>query len=208
MNKKQTQSEQTKKRVASAARALFAQKGYKATSIEDLVAATGCSKGNIYYHFKSKEGLFLHLIDEWDMEWEQKWLEKESQYPTATEKLYALTELLVEEDFNHPLTKAADEFFNLEEKTNEVDRHFNDMLARHLLFNQRLIQEGIDRGEFKPDLHIEHLAILWESIFFGLNQISRRTCKLDEALTLYRTAIRVLLGGMAVAQEQSDAERN
>ena len=52
------------------------QKGYKSTSIEEIVEATG-DKGNIYYHFKSKEGLFLYLVEEWDLEWEQKWNSKE-----------------------------------------------------------------------------------------------------------------------------------
>ena len=68
LNKKQLQ-EQTKKNLRMI-QSPFVQKGYKATSIEDIVAATGSSKGNIYYHFKSKEGLFLYLIDEWDREWE------------------------------------------------------------------------------------------------------------------------------------------
>lgn len=66
MNKKQQQSEETKRRIAEAAKALFMQKGYRSTSIENIVEATGSSKGNIYYHFKSKEGLFLHLIEEWN----------------------------------------------------------------------------------------------------------------------------------------------
>ncbi|MED1915698.1 TetR/AcrR family transcriptional regulator, partial [Bacillus thuringiensis] len=77
MNKKKQQTEQTKKKIADASRILFMQKGYKATSIEDIVKATGYSGGNIYYHFKSKEGLFLHLIEVWNREWEETWLAKE-----------------------------------------------------------------------------------------------------------------------------------
>ena len=73
--------------MADAAKALFSQKGYKATSIEEIVEATGSSKGNIYYHFKSKEGLFLYLIDEWDLEWERNWKERESLYKTTRDKL-------------------------------------------------------------------------------------------------------------------------
>lgn len=197
MNKKQAQSEQTKSRVAAAARALFAQKGYKATSIEDIVEATECSKGNIYYHFKSKEGLFLYLLDEWDLEWEQKWQEQEARYQSSIEKLYAIADLLVLDDFNHPLTKAADEFFNLEEKSNEVDKRVTEMMARHLRFNQRLIQEGIDRGEFAPDHPIGHLAVILESLLYGLNQLSRRTYRMEEAIALYRTAVDVMLNGIA-----------
>ncbi|GAE04309.1 regulatory protein, TetR [Paenibacillus sp. JCM 10914] len=89
MNKKQQQSEDTRKRIADAAKQLFMQKGYKSTSIEEIVEATGSSKGNIYYHFKSKEGLFLFLIEEWDLEWDQRWDEQGRNYKNSVDKLYA-----------------------------------------------------------------------------------------------------------------------
>lgn len=196
MNKKQLQSEQTKKRVAEAARALFVQKGYKATSIEDIVDATASSKGNIYYHFKSKEGLFLYLIDEWDREWEQKWQQKESMYTTTTAKLYGIAEQMVLDDLNHPLTKATDEFFNNEEKTTDVEDRISEMVARHLKFNQNLIQEGIDNGEFRND-NAENLAVVFESIIIGLSQMSRRKSTPEEVLTIYNLAMKVFLYGVA-----------
>nr|WP_247681967.1 TetR/AcrR family transcriptional regulator [Paenibacillus sp. Marseille-P2973] len=188
------QSEQTKKRVVEAARILFAQKGYKATSIEDIVAATGSSKGNLYYHFKSKEGLFLYLIDEWDREWEEKWQEKEPLYKTTTEKLYGFAELLVHDDLNHPLTKAADEFFN-SDKTTEVEERVGELVDRHLQWNQRLIQQGIDNGEFRQGSAKEHAVIL-ESLLIGLSQMSRKKSP-EEILELYKQAMKVLLYGIA-----------
>lgn len=195
MNKKQLQSEQTKKRVADAARALFVQKGYKATSIEDIVDATGSSKGNIYYHFKSKEGLFMYLCDEWDREWELKWKEKEALYPTTTDKLYGMAEQLVLDDLNHPLMKAADEFFNNEEKTSDVVERIADMVARHIAFNQRLLQQGMDSGEFRQ-ANVEKLAVVLESLIVGLGQLSRKL-SMKDALELYHYAIRVFLYGIA-----------
>ncbi len=165
------QSEDTKKRVADAARGLFAQKGYKATSIEDIVGITGSSKGNIYYHFKSKEGLFLYLIDEWDQEWEQQWQEKESLYTTTTEKLYGVAEQMV-----------------LEERITE-------MIKGHLDFYQKLIQQGIDNGEFKQN-NVEGLSVVFESLTMGLSQMSRKLNKKD-ALALYHLAITVFLHGIA-----------
>lgn len=195
MNKKQLQSEQTKKRVAGAARALFVQKGYKATSIEDIVDATGSSKGNIYYHFKSKEGLFLYLTDEWDQEWEQKWKEKEPLYKTTADKLYGMAEQMVLEDLNHPLTKAADEFFHNEEKATDVEERIAEMVARHLQFNRELIQQGIDNGEFRQN-DGNSLAVILESLFIGLSQVSRKSNQKD-ALALYHSAIKVFLYGIA-----------
>lgn len=200
MNKKKIQSEQTKKRVADAARNLFANKGYKATSIEDIVEATGSSKGNIYYHFKSKEGLFLYLLDEWDKEWEQKWVEKESLYKTTKEKLFGMAEQMVLDDLNHPLTKAADEFFNNEEKTGEIEERIAEMVMGHLKFNQKLIQQGIDCGEFRKE-DVESLAIILESLLIGLSQMSRKST-VEEALTLYKLAFNVFLFGISTSSNR------
>ncbi|MBJ9988978.1 MULTISPECIES: TetR/AcrR family transcriptional regulator [unclassified Paenibacillus] len=202
MNQKQLQSEQTKRKIADAARALFIQKGYKATSIEDIVAATGSSKGNIYYHFKSKEGLFLHLLEEWDREWELNWEQNEHLYKTTTDKLYAVAEQLAADDLNHPLTKAADEFFHNEEKTSEVESRMAEMKVKHLAFNQNLLQEGIDRGEFMPG-DAERLAAVLEAIFFGANQLSRRLNP-EKTTLLYRDAVTVFLNGVATDKQAKE----
>jgi|SRR5690625_2449324 len=42
---------------------LFKKKGFHATSVEDITASIGISKGGFYRHFKSKESLVLKLLD-------------------------------------------------------------------------------------------------------------------------------------------------
>ena len=44
--------------ILSVAESLFAQKGFKATSISEIAKKVGGSKANIYHHFKSKEHLY------------------------------------------------------------------------------------------------------------------------------------------------------
>lgn len=194
MNKKKLQSEMTKRRVAEAAKALFAQKGYKATSIEDIVSATGSSAGNIYYHFKSKEGLFLYLLDEWDREWEQRWQEKEPHYPTTKDKLFGMAEQLVLDNLDHPLTKAADEFYNNAEKASDVEERMAEMLAGYVSFNRKLLQEGVDRNEFARR-DADNLAVILDSLIIGLSQHSRKL-KQQDALALYKSAVEVFLYGI------------
>ncbi|GAA0840719.1 TetR/AcrR family transcriptional regulator [Bifidobacterium pullorum subsp. gallinarum] len=196
MNKKQQQSEDTKRRIAETAKALIMQKGYKSTSIEEIVEATRSSKGNIYYHFKSKEGLFLYLIEEWDLEWEQKWSSKEHQYTTITDKLYGIADQLVFDDLNHPFSKALDEFLNSSESMSEdVEQRITQIIRNRLEFNQKMLQQGIDQGEFENH-NVEHLSIIFESLIAGLSQMSQMA-KLDNVLALYHSAIRVLLYGIA-----------
>lgn len=195
INKKQQQTEQTKKKIAEASKALFIKKGYKGTAIEEIVKATGCSAGNIYYHFKSKEGLFLHLVEEWDREWEETWLAKEGLYATTADKLYGMAEHLALEQLNHPLTKTIDEFFNNAEKNSEAEERIGQMIQGYINFNKQLLREGIDAGEFK-DADATGLAVILDSLVYGLGQHTRRMER-GEALAAYRLAVDVFLHGIA-----------
>ncbi len=51
-------------RLMTAAIALFARKGYSATSVREIVAAAGVTKPVLYYHLGSKEGIFLAMMGE------------------------------------------------------------------------------------------------------------------------------------------------
>ena len=43
---------------------LFSLKGFLSTSVDDILKAAKVSKGGFYNHFKSKEDLFHHVLDE------------------------------------------------------------------------------------------------------------------------------------------------
>jgi AcrR family transcriptional regulator len=51
-------TEATRKSLVSAARRLFAQKGFAATSTEEILAAAGVSRGAMYHQFSDKKALF------------------------------------------------------------------------------------------------------------------------------------------------------
>jgi AcrR family transcriptional regulator len=50
-------------RLLQAAVDLFAEKGYAATSVREIVAAAGVTKPVLYYYFQSKEGLYLEIMN-------------------------------------------------------------------------------------------------------------------------------------------------
>ncbi len=54
----------TKRKIFETSMQLFAEKGYDATSIEEITATVGVAKGTLYYHFSSKEEIFNFLVDE------------------------------------------------------------------------------------------------------------------------------------------------
>lgn len=54
----------TRETIIGQARRLFAERGYAATSLEQVAASAGVTKGAIYGHFASKEELMVTAIEE------------------------------------------------------------------------------------------------------------------------------------------------
>ena len=55
--------ERTRQRLLAEAQRLFRERGYAATSLEQIAEAAEVTKGAIYGHFASKEDLLLSAID-------------------------------------------------------------------------------------------------------------------------------------------------
>jgi AcrR family transcriptional regulator len=65
--RRRTQAErrtETRARLLASARRTFARHGYHAASLDHVSENAGCTKGALYDHFGSKEGLFLALLDD------------------------------------------------------------------------------------------------------------------------------------------------
>ena len=52
-----------RRRIQETALDLFDREGFENVSVEEIAQAAGCSVGNIYHYFKSKEDLFYELTD-------------------------------------------------------------------------------------------------------------------------------------------------
>lgn len=61
----QQRSEETRARIMEAAIKLFSTRGFNEASVDDICEEAGISKGAFYHHFKSKQALFLALLDGW-----------------------------------------------------------------------------------------------------------------------------------------------
>ena len=57
-------SAQTRVALLNAARALFAEKGFAATSRDEIAARAGVTRGALYHHFESKTALALAVVAE------------------------------------------------------------------------------------------------------------------------------------------------
>src|SRR5579883_2200686 len=53
-----------RRRILEASLGVFARKGYRDAAVDDIAAASETSKGGVYFHFPSKQAIFLTLLDE------------------------------------------------------------------------------------------------------------------------------------------------
>ncbi len=59
-----TQKQQTREKLLGVAEEVFAEHGYYDTAVDEIVEKSGMSKGAVYFHFPSKERLFLAVMDQ------------------------------------------------------------------------------------------------------------------------------------------------
>ena len=61
----QQRSKETRSKIIESAIKLFSTRGFNTASVDDICVEAGISKGAFYHHFKSKQALFLALLDGW-----------------------------------------------------------------------------------------------------------------------------------------------
>lgn len=58
------QAAQTRRTIVRTARRLFAERGYDATSLQQIADAMGVQKANVYYYFRTKDAILSELLRE------------------------------------------------------------------------------------------------------------------------------------------------
>lgn len=61
---KSQQREETRRKILESAAQVFSEKGFYGAVVDDIVKASGTSKGAVYFYFESKEQIFLSLVED------------------------------------------------------------------------------------------------------------------------------------------------
>ncbi|MCP1185524.1 TetR/AcrR family transcriptional regulator [Paenibacillus sp. 1781tsa1] len=184
---------QIKKDIARNTKELFAQKGYSATSMEDICTINNRSKGSIYYHFKSKEELFMYLIKLNNEDWMDAWLDKESEYKTAIDKLYGLADHYVD-DLANPLNHAINEFVSGQVVSQEMLDEMLSLIRIPYATYESIITKGMEAGELKPDDPQDVMHIIY-GLFSGLTTLYYEK-DLTDIRRIYHKGMASLLAGI------------
>lgn len=172
----QRRKEDRPQEITDAAFRVFAEKGYAAARVEEVARRAGVSKGLLYLYFKTKEELFKAVVrsvvmrrvdallvaaDETRLSAEEfirgpllEFMKRVPGSPVAV-----VIRLLIAEGQRHP---------------DLVDYYWQNVVARGLATISRLIERGVERGEFRrtavsdlPQLLIAPVmvSVVWKILF-------------------------------------------
>ena len=155
---------------------IFNTKGYAATSMADILAATGLAKGGVYGNFKSKDEIAVEAFIYSYAKLKEELRFKIRQQATATGKLSAILDFYRNYSVKPhieggcPLLNTAidadDHIPFLKQKAKEALEEMLDSL-------RYLIQSGIDKKEFRKDIDAVQEAELFFAKIEGAIMIAK-----------------------------------
>ena len=167
---KQSKSERTRQFIIEKTASVFNEKGYAGTSMTDLTAVTGLTKGSIYGNFENKDevavaafdhnfGLVIAYIKS-KMELKDTILQKLLVYP----EIYG-------NFLNIPFLKAGCPVLNTSTEADDTHPILREKASNALKFwkssVERLLTKGIETGEIKEETNTSEFAAILMSLVEG-----------------------------------------
>ena len=171
-------SKRTRQKIVAAAAQLFNEQGYHGTSMADIMAATGLTKGGIYGNFRregqDKKGVkeeiaiaaFEHTTDLVGAAIRAR----TSVIHHSVDKLKAAVYFYKEKILLPPLAQGCPIQNTIVDAGNTeiaLGQSARAVLSRWQRSLQRTIERGIERGEIRPDTNAEQLAVTYVGMLEG-----------------------------------------
>ncbi|KOY17614.1 TetR family transcriptional regulator [Paenibacillus xylanivorans] len=150
---------------------LFLRQGYSYVSMDEVVRASGVSKSNIYYHFKNKEELLQAVVQYWIAQYESElYLLLSQREREVTERIYSFIALL-SAGMEGRDYKGSCPFITLYMQTPASAPEVKESIARFFRelqpMMEKLLQQGLDRGEFRKGIEPGPAAALFIAALEG-----------------------------------------
>lgn len=161
-------SEERKAQIFQAALTCFSRKGYHQTTMDDIVAESGLSKGALYWYFESKKELFLSLFQEVMGQFSQTWESIVNEKASATDKLLSSLALFCTEFKEFvPFFGVLMEAWALTLHDEDVENLTRELYEPYLDIMTRIVEEGITSGEFRV-VSSQATAMVVMTLFDGI----------------------------------------
>ena len=160
--KKLELQDRRKEQIMSAALSVVVAKGYDQSRIDDIVEKSQLSKGAIYWYYKSKEEVYLSLVDYWFVQYSSGVVDTLKLQKSASDQLKTLFEFFIEQFDKNPATfKLLVEFWRLAGLNPDFNAKLQQVYSDFLEYIIEIIKDGIANGEFKNvEPRITALSIL------------------------------------------------
>ena len=143
-------AEERRAEIIQAAMRCFARNGYHRTSMDDVVAESGLSKGTLYWYFKNKQALFIAMLEAFFAELAAPLEQVVSSSGPVGDRLRILTDLFWE-TFNEQ-REVGDlmmEFWAESIRDEAINAYFRRLFEPYIDMLASLIEEGVESGEFR-----------------------------------------------------------
>lgn len=147
--------EQRRQRLLAAAAEVFKEKGYGATSINDIAAGMGSDRATVYYYYGSKQEIYLDLIRQ-AVEQIVVIAEAAAVDPApATVRLRLLFEATLdgyERHYPYLHLFVQEDVRRISPDSEPRNANLEDWVSRFEAAFVSIVEEGIERGEFRDSL--------------------------------------------------------
>jgi AcrR family transcriptional regulator len=186
-------------RIYHSALRLFVKQGYRSTSIDEIAAGAGLTKGGVYFYISKKEHLMAQMLDDIAARYIDAVIARiQAEEMTAQERLVAFMHSQVSFALEWPeevllLVMASVEFSKSDDMlTKKIDEIYGRMRS----FIVQTIEEGMAKKVFKTKLHPSAAASFYVATHDGMMlEWYRRAAQTDgpELVRVFREAfLRVL----------------
>jgi len=174
----------------------FGQKGYEATSVDDLLAQVGVSPSNFYYHFDSKEALALEVLETTFSRARDRFAPiLRDPGSTAVVKLERLHDLFVER-MRASGCAGGCPMGNLATELSDTNPRFRERIAgffRECIEGiEGVVRQGVASGELRADLDPRATAGLLFGALEGLMLLSKSLKDIGPLEAGFRQAVGLL----------------
>jgi AcrR family transcriptional regulator len=181
---------QNRQMILEAARGVFAEMGYGAATVRDIIRATPLASGTFYNYFKSKEEIYQAIRDEAALSIRPQ-LREERQKAATVEEFISATfrtffEVVTREEMNFRSIRHSADVSRMRVDTPEVVAGFEEL--------REDIEAGIAKGVFPPIDADFLMAAIVGVAFEIMERILQRENRDAKAAADFATAL--LLGGI------------
>ena len=140
---------QKKKFILETARKVFMEKGYKRVTMKDIVEACDISRGGLYLYFNGTDEIFMEVLKMESEEADDVFSGSIKEDSTVTDILTLFLQEQKKELLrkNNNLVQATYEFY-FEKDLPKKDNILKNQFDTAVLIIQKLIEEGVESGEF------------------------------------------------------------